>query len=169
MATFVMNVSRNRKMKKLAYFPRYWLDLAQIWCRGYFWILNPKSTIKFLYDVILTSKWREDKMPIYHLQKMHTSSWHHLWSNFLENVALEFALCPRPEINLQNPMWTCSIWWRDSDPQRIGVILSSKILKATSGFGWPSFHIIFHIVLRAFPAFAASFDNAFDHKFLEEK
>ena len=33
MATFfVMNVSRNRKVKKLAYLPGYWLDLAQIWC-----------------------------------------------------------------------------------------------------------------------------------------
>ena len=44
-------------MKKLAYLPGYWLDIAQIWCREYFWIVNPKSTIKFLYDVdvILTS------------------------------------------------------------------------------------------------------------------
>ena len=45
-------------MKKLAELPGYWLDLAQIWCRGYFWILNPKSTT---YDVILTSKWRKRK------------------------------------------------------------------------------------------------------------
>ena len=50
-------------MKKLAYFPRYWLDLAQIWCRGYFWILNPKSTIKLLYDVILTSNDVKVKCP----------------------------------------------------------------------------------------------------------
>ena len=51
-----MNVSRDRKVKKLAYLPRYWLDLAQIWCRGVF--LDSKSKIKkkILYDVILTSK-----------------------------------------------------------------------------------------------------------------
>ena len=62
MATFCYEcVAGNRKMKKLAYFPRYWLDLAQLWRRGYFWILNPKSTIKFLFDVILTSKLREGK------------------------------------------------------------------------------------------------------------
>ena len=30
-------------MKKLAYFPRYWLDLAQILCRGVF--LDSKSKI----------------------------------------------------------------------------------------------------------------------------
>ena len=53
---FVMTVSWNRKVKKLACLARYWLDLAQIWYRGYFWILNPKSTIKFLYDVTLISK-----------------------------------------------------------------------------------------------------------------
>ena len=86
---FVMNVSRNRKMKKLAYLPGYWLDLAQIWCRGYFWIVNPKSTIKFLYDVILTSKWREDILSIYCLQETHmTSLWRHLLFKFLENVNL---------------------------------------------------------------------------------
>ena len=28
---FVMNASRNRKAKKTAYLPGYWLDLAQIW------------------------------------------------------------------------------------------------------------------------------------------
>ena len=85
---FVMNVSRNRKMKKLAYFPRYCLDLAHL-VQGIFFILNPKSTIKFLYEVILTSKRREGKMPIYPLQKMHiTSLWRHLWSNFFENVIL---------------------------------------------------------------------------------
>ena len=86
---FVMNVSRNRKMKKLAYFPRYWLILLKFGAGGYFWILNPKSTIKFIYHVILTSKWREGKMPIYCLQKMHiTSLWRHLWSKFFENVNL---------------------------------------------------------------------------------
>ena len=84
---FVMNVSRDRKVKKVAYLPGYWLDPAQIWCRGYFWILNPKSTRNFLYDVILTSKWREGKMPIYRLQKMHmTSLWRYLLFNFFENV-----------------------------------------------------------------------------------
>ena len=30
-------------MKKLAYFPRYWLELAKIWCRGVF--LDSKSEI----------------------------------------------------------------------------------------------------------------------------
>ena len=80
-----MNVLRNRKVKKLADLPGYWIDLAQIWCRGYFWILNPKSTIKFLYDVILTSKWREGILPICRLQKMHmTSLWRHLLSIFLK-------------------------------------------------------------------------------------
>ena len=43
MATFVMNVSRDRKVKKLAYLPGYWLDLAQIWCWGLF--LDSKSKI----------------------------------------------------------------------------------------------------------------------------
>ena len=77
--SFVMNVSRNRKVKKLACLPGYRLDLAQILCRGYFWILNPKSTKENLCDVILTSKWREGKIPIYRLQKMHmTSFWRHL-------------------------------------------------------------------------------------------
>ena len=32
----LMNVSRNRKVKKLAYLPGYWLDLAQIGCIGVF-------------------------------------------------------------------------------------------------------------------------------------
>ena len=43
MATFVMNVLWNRKVKKLAHLPGYWLDLAQIWCRGVF--LDSKSKI----------------------------------------------------------------------------------------------------------------------------
>ena len=38
-----MNVSQNRKVKKLAYLPGYWLDLAQIWCKGVF--LDSKSKI----------------------------------------------------------------------------------------------------------------------------
>ena len=80
---------RMRKVKKLTYLPGYWLDLAQIWWSGYFWILNPNSTIKISYDVILMSKWREDILPIYCLQKMHiTSLWRHLLSNFFQNVNL---------------------------------------------------------------------------------
>ena len=56
---------------------------------GYFWILNPKSTIKFLCDIILTSKWRKGKIPIYRLHKMHmTSLWRHVLSNFFENFNL---------------------------------------------------------------------------------
>ena len=31
---FVMNVSQNGKVKKLAYLAGYWLDLVQIWYRG---------------------------------------------------------------------------------------------------------------------------------------
>ena len=58
---FVMNALRNRKVKKLAYFAGYWLDLHQIRYKRYFWILNSKSTIKFLYDVILMSKWHRVK------------------------------------------------------------------------------------------------------------
>ena len=86
---FVMYVSRNRNGKKLAYLPGYCLDLAQIWCSVYFWILSPKSTIKFLYDVILTSKWREGKIPIYRLQKVYmTSLWRQILFDFLENVNL---------------------------------------------------------------------------------
>ena len=50
MATFCMNMSWDRKLKKLAYLLEHWLDLAQIWCRGYFWILNPKST-KYFYTM----------------------------------------------------------------------------------------------------------------------
>ena len=30
---FVVDVSWNRKVKKLAFMPGYWLDFAQIWCR----------------------------------------------------------------------------------------------------------------------------------------
>ena len=33
----------DRKVKKLAYLPGYWLDLAKIWCRGVF--LDSKSKI----------------------------------------------------------------------------------------------------------------------------
>ena len=52
---------------------------------GYFRIPNPKSTIKFSYDVILMSKWREGEIPIYGLQKMHmTSLWRHLLFNFFK-------------------------------------------------------------------------------------
>ena len=40
---FVMNVSWDRKVKKLAYLTEYWLDLSQIWCRGVF--LDSKSKI----------------------------------------------------------------------------------------------------------------------------
>ena len=65
------------------------LILLKFGAGEYFWILNPKSTIKFLYDVILTSKWCESKIPIYHLQEMRiTSLWCHLLSNFYENVNL---------------------------------------------------------------------------------
>ena len=32
-------------MKKLAYFPRYWLDLAQIWCGGGGVFLDSRSKI----------------------------------------------------------------------------------------------------------------------------
>ena len=84
-----MNVSRNGKWRNLHIFQDIGLILLKFGAGGYFWILNPKSTIKFLYDVILTSKWREGKMPIYHSQKIHiTSLWRHLWSNFFENVNL---------------------------------------------------------------------------------
>ena len=63
--------------------------LLYLGAEGYFWILSPKSTIKFLYDVIFTSKWREGKIPVYRLQKMFiTSLWRHLLSNFLENINL---------------------------------------------------------------------------------
>ena len=61
------------------------LILLKFGVGGYFWILNPKSIKKFLYDVILTSKWREGKIAIYRLQKMHmTSLWRHLLFNFLK-------------------------------------------------------------------------------------
>ena len=77
------------KWRNLHIFQDIGLILLKFGAGGYFWILNPKSKIKFLYDVILTSKWREGKMPIYRLQKMHiTSLWRHLWSNFFENVNL---------------------------------------------------------------------------------
>ena len=46
MATFVMIVSQNRKVKKLAYLPVYWFDLAQIWCRGGGGFLDSKSKLK---------------------------------------------------------------------------------------------------------------------------
>ena len=39
MVTFVMNVSQNNKVKKLAYLTGYWLDFAQIRL-GDFWILG---------------------------------------------------------------------------------------------------------------------------------
>ena len=51
-----MNLLGDRKVKKLAYLPEYWLDLAQIWCRGVFLDSKSKINKKFLYDVILTSK-----------------------------------------------------------------------------------------------------------------
>ena len=71
-------------LKKLLCLPGCWFHFAQNWCRGVnFCILNPKSTVKFLYDVILTSKWRKSKIFIYHLQKMHMMSlWRHFLSNF---------------------------------------------------------------------------------------
>ena len=40
--------------------------------------------MKFLYDVILTSKWRKSKIFIYHLQKIHMMS---LWRHFLYNFS----------------------------------------------------------------------------------
>ena len=43
MVTFCYELSRNKKIEKRAYFPRYWLDLAQILCRGVF--LDSKSKI----------------------------------------------------------------------------------------------------------------------------
>ena len=45
-------------MKKLAYLPGHWLDLAKIWCRGGGVFLDSESKInkKNLYDVVLTSK-----------------------------------------------------------------------------------------------------------------
>ena len=44
---FVMNVLQDRKVNKLAYLAGYWLDLAQIWYRGYFWILNQNQQYNF--------------------------------------------------------------------------------------------------------------------------
>ena len=38
-----MNVLQDKKVKKLAYLPRCWLDLAQIWCTEVF--LDSKSKI----------------------------------------------------------------------------------------------------------------------------
>ena len=56
---------------------------------GGIFVLSPKSTIKFLCDVIFTSKWREGKIPIYRLQKVHiTSLWRHLLSDFFEDINL---------------------------------------------------------------------------------
>ena len=43
-------------MKNLHIFQDIGLILLKFGAEGYFWILNPKSMIKFLYDVILTSK-----------------------------------------------------------------------------------------------------------------
>ena len=84
---FVMNVTPDRKVKKLAYLPGYWSDLAQIWCKGVFLDSKSKINKKFLYDVILTSKWHEGKIFLYRLQKMHmTSLWRHLLFDFFENV-----------------------------------------------------------------------------------
>ena len=59
-----MNVSWNRKVKKLAHLPGCWLDLPQIWCKVVFLDSKSKINNKILYDVILTSKWREGKIPI---------------------------------------------------------------------------------------------------------
>ena len=65
------------------------LVVLKFGARRYIWILNPTSKIKFSYDVILTSKWLEGKIPIYRLQKMNmTSLWRHLLSNLFENVNL---------------------------------------------------------------------------------
>ena len=111
-----MYVSRNKKGKKTAYLPRYWLDLAQIWCRGYFWIPSPKSIIKFLCDVIFTSKWREGKIPIYRLQKVHiTSLWPHLLSDFFGNRKFIFFLWRT--IITPNLVW---FGWREAKLQRGG-------------------------------------------------
>ena len=56
-------------MKKLASFPRYWLDLAQIWCKGVF--LDSKSKIN---NKSFIRRHSEGKIPIYRLQKMHITS-----------------------------------------------------------------------------------------------
>ena len=81
----VMNVSPNGKVKKLVYLAGYWLDLAQIWYRGEFLDSESKSNNKFLHDIILTSKWRKDKIPLYRLWKMRmTSLWRHFCPIFLK-------------------------------------------------------------------------------------
>ena len=49
------------KWRNLHIFQDIGLILLKLGAGGYFWILNPKSMIKFLYDVILTSKWCEGK------------------------------------------------------------------------------------------------------------
>ena len=46
-----MNVSWDRKVKKLAYLPEYWLDLTQIWCRGVFLDSKSKINKKVLNDM----------------------------------------------------------------------------------------------------------------------
>ena len=58
MEPFVMNVLWKRKMMKLAYLTRYWLDLAQIWCREAFLDskskTNHKNFIRRYSDVKMT-------------------------------------------------------------------------------------------------------------------
>ena len=78
-----------KKGRKLHICQDIGLILLKFGAGGYFWILSPKSTIKFLCDVIFTSKWREGKIPIYRLQKVHiTPLWRHPYSDFFENVNL---------------------------------------------------------------------------------
>ena len=48
MATFCYECVAERKVKKLAYLPGYWFDLAQILCGGYFGILSPILTKKII-------------------------------------------------------------------------------------------------------------------------
>ena len=56
-----MNVLQNRKVKKLAYLPGYWLDLAQIWCRGVFldfkFKINNKTFIRRHSNVKMASRY----------------------------------------------------------------------------------------------------------------
>ena len=92
MATFYYECAARQKSEETCIFAWIlaWSCSNLVWGEGG-GFLDSKSKInkKILFDVILTSKWREGKIPMYHLQKMHMASlWHHFLSNCFESVNL---------------------------------------------------------------------------------
>ena len=125
---------RNRNVKKIAYLAGCWLDLAQIWYRGYFWIPNPKSRTK----IFIRRQNDVKEIPRYCLWKMHMMS---LWRPIFLKTSLIKLLLKRDYYHTKFG-WVCIYGSKVTEGDR-GQIRSLQVenkLNRPSWGGFPLMH-----------------------------